>query len=153
MKLHDIENLTHAELKAGRTELIEEAKTAPHDDLAARYVQARLDSKARDETMSVQGRTIEELGRAVASVTADRDATKAKLDNAISALASASNSADEAGKSYQATIADLNTKLSAASSRANAAESKAAARRAALADVMTFAGELNARVAPLLAAE
>ena len=58
MTITDIENLSFAELKAKRVELIEAAKAVPLDDLAARYVQARTDATARDEKLAEQGKTI-----------------------------------------------------------------------------------------------
>lgn len=58
-----IENATSAELREQReamlAELVELAPPLP--DLAARYMQARLDAKRRDDKMSVQGTTITQL--------------------------------------------------------------------------------------------
>ena len=87
MKLHEIENLTAAELKARRDELakaiVEGIYTPPPGlaekqladelakalvdgkhtavQLAARYVQARTDAKLRDELLAEQGATIKAL--------------------------------------------------------------------------------------------
>ena len=64
MSLTEIENLAHAELKAQRDELVKAAAKAPANELAARYVQARTDAKARDEKLAEQGRTINALNDA-----------------------------------------------------------------------------------------
>lgn len=57
-----VENLSVADLKSQRTE-IADALAANNDverkELAARYVQARLDAKLRDEKLAEQAKTIE----------------------------------------------------------------------------------------------
>ena len=58
MTLHEIENLSFAELKAQRTDLVESLKETDAGALAARYVQARMDAKQRDEKLAEQGKTI-----------------------------------------------------------------------------------------------
>jgi len=58
MNIEEIENSTFAKLKAKRAELVEAAKGLPPEQLAARYVQARTDAKARDEKLADQGKTI-----------------------------------------------------------------------------------------------
>lgn len=58
MKLIDIENLEYKSLKEGRENCVEAAKTAPIEELAARYVQARTDAKGRDLRLEIQGKTI-----------------------------------------------------------------------------------------------
>lgn len=61
MTIYEIENLTAAQLKERKAELVEVAKEFPVDDLAARYVQARMDAKIRDEKLAEQGKTITRL--------------------------------------------------------------------------------------------
>jgi len=61
MTLPDIENLTFAELKARRDELIAEAAKQPVNELAGRYVKARTDAKMRDESLGEQAGIIKAL--------------------------------------------------------------------------------------------
>ena len=65
MTIQEIENMTFAELKARQSELIGAMKDTLPTELAARYVQARLDAKQRDEKLSEQGRTITNLNAAL----------------------------------------------------------------------------------------
>lgn len=64
MKIHDIENLSAAELKSRRHELKAGLASASHDELAGRYLQARTDASMRDEKLAEQGRTITTLNDA-----------------------------------------------------------------------------------------
>lgn len=59
MNIETIENMTVEELK--RPEVAESAKQLPVDQLASRYVQARLDAKVRDEKLADQGELIASL--------------------------------------------------------------------------------------------
>ena len=70
MNLIEIENLSAVELKARRDELVEAAKGAPVEELAARYVQARLDATQRDEKLAEQGKTITALQDALSAAKA-----------------------------------------------------------------------------------
>ena len=80
MKIQDIENMTAADLKAKRTELVKALGDAGSGvsvpELAARYVQARMDAKMRDEKLAEQGLTITNLN---ALLEVERAATKAAL--------------------------------------------------------------------------
>jgi len=60
-KLAAIENLSHADLKASKADLVERAAQLPAGDLAARYVQSRTDAKLRDERMGEMGKQISSL--------------------------------------------------------------------------------------------
>ncbi len=79
MKLHEIENLTASELKDRKPELIEAAKLASVDDLAARYVQARTDAKLRDESLAEQAKTLEALRTGLEAAKQQAEATGAEL--------------------------------------------------------------------------
>ena len=80
MTLEQIENMSVAELKATRTELIEAARGLPPEDVAARYVQARTDAKARDETLAKQGRTITALQDGAAAAKQQVESLRADLN-------------------------------------------------------------------------
>jgi hypothetical protein len=69
MNIHEIENLSAAELKAKRAELIEAAKAVPIGELAERYVKARTDATIRDEKLAEQGGTIDALRAGAAALT------------------------------------------------------------------------------------
>jgi len=58
MGLELIENLSAAELKSQRSELVAEAAKVDAAELADRYVQSRTDAKLRDEKMAEQGQAI-----------------------------------------------------------------------------------------------
>lgn len=79
MDLIEIENLSFAELKAKRAELVEAAKTVPPEQLAERYVQARMDAKQRDEKLAEQGRTIALFQDSLAAVQKEVQAAQAEV--------------------------------------------------------------------------
>lgn len=66
-KTHDIENMSVAELKASKNAIIAELQASPAE-LAARYVQARLDAKMRDEKLAQQGKYITQLEQTLAAL-------------------------------------------------------------------------------------
>lgn len=76
MKIQDVENLSATELKEQRTAIIESLE-ADATELKARYVQARLDAKQRDEKLAEQGKTITLLQESLES-------TKAALEAEVS---------------------------------------------------------------------
>lgn len=60
--LHQIENMSFAELKEHKEALLAELKANPPGEaLAARYLQARTDAKMRDEKLAEQGQKILEI--------------------------------------------------------------------------------------------
>lgn len=86
MALEAIENMSASELKDQREALVALAAGQPAADLAARYVQARLDARMRDEKLAEQGKTItilqaahEELSGANAELRLTVDDYKAGL--------------------------------------------------------------------------
>lgn len=88
MNIHEIENMTFAELKANRAELIDAIKKTPPEDLARRYLQARTDAKQRDEKLAEQGKTIvalqdgnAALSEKVASIEAQLASSKLAIEN------------------------------------------------------------------------
>lgn len=139
MKLHEMENLSFAEIKSRREELCKTTCEAPLEEVAARFIASLADAKMRDEKLGEQGSTIKSLNAAVETLrgeVAEREAAitglSAKLASTEAALAVASKAVEEL-KAAHAT-----------------AEALAKSRRAALADVMKFSGELSGKVAPLL---
>lgn len=79
MTLHEIENMSFADLKENRVALIESMKLLSAKELAERYLQARTDAKQRDEKLSEQGRTIESLQDGLDVLKESRDITHAKV--------------------------------------------------------------------------
>ncbi len=142
MKIHEIENLSAEVIKANQAELIESAKKVDSGDLAERYVQARLDSKRRDEKLAEQGVTIKLL----------QDGTTLSLENTVHLTAKLA----EMESSKAAVVTDLagvkslasqlKTEVSVALIKYQRAKQLAKARRGALADVLKI-------VSPLLAEE
>lgn len=55
MKISDVENLSFAEMQNQKSVIIESIVTADPAELAARYLQARMDAKRRDEKLWEQG--------------------------------------------------------------------------------------------------
>lgn len=147
MTLNDIENATAADIKANRVELVEQAKSATVDELAMRYVQARLDAKMRDEKLAEQGATITSLNEAIASA---RDRIKV-MEKQISDRESIIARRDVEEARLKSEIESISKRNYELQESLDSEAALAAARRKALADVMMFAGQLNAKVAPLLA--
>lgn len=135
MNLSDIENLTFAELKAKKDEAIEAGKASPLDDLAARYVQARMDAKHRDEKLAEQGTTITLLQEQVASFKSQAAQNAERADKNAAAVDASSKALAEQKQA--------NAELTAEATKAKAL---AKARRAALASVMQV-------ISPVLADE
>lgn len=157
MTLIEIENLSAAlgaaELKARKAELVDAAAAADAAELAARYVQARIDARMRDEKLAEQGRTIGLLQDALEKakqVEAELRGAKeraAALEAAIAELTAKQEAESrQAAAALDAAIADLTAKLDAEACRATAATALARERRAVLAN-------LQVQIAPLLAAE
>lgn len=153
MELHEIENLSAAELKERREELVAAARKAPVDQLAARYVQARTDAKLREDKLAEQGKTIMLLQQAMEKSDVGHELTKQSLVQTQAALSAkekelgASQSIITARDSERTQlIDDFQQKLAAETARANAADAFAKARRKGLADVAAI-------INPLLAAE
>lgn len=142
MTLVEIENLTAAELKSRKAELIEQAKKAKVDELAARYVQARTDATIRDEKLHEQGVTITSLNEALLS----EKNLSASLRSEISKVVGDFNDLNAINKQSKADIEELKGGLFVATSLAKR-------RRGALADVMALANQLNTKIAPLLTEE
>lgn len=78
MSIIEIENMTAAQLKERASELAEQVND--DQDLAIRYVQARLDAKLRDEKLAEQGKTIALLQDALESAKMDYGAMAEKND-------------------------------------------------------------------------
>lgn len=141
MTLTEIENLSFAELKEKRAELIVAATGA--EDLAARYVQARTDAKHRDEKLSEQGRTIDALTTGIeaakekeAQLAAVIEAAKAEHQSFVQSEISAREAAgkeiadlnarlDAAATQYATSLAELTADLNAESARANRLKAEA----------------------------
>lgn len=160
MKLTDIENLTHDELKARRLELITAAETGDVKELATRFVDARTDAKLRDEKLAEQAATLKNLNAMLEENGLRlREANKA-LAESERVLTAQQTTAEQlrqqlatAATEHQAAMHAVTVKLQEVTQQVAAANRLATARRAALADVMQFAGQLSGKVAPLLAAE
>ncbi len=68
MKIHDVENMSAAELGEQYGAIVSALLDGPPPgDLAARYVQARLDAKLRDEKLGEQAKTLEALQTGLAA--------------------------------------------------------------------------------------
>ena len=139
MSLHEIENLTHAELKAQRDELVKAAAHEHVADLAARYVQARTDAKARDEKLAEQGATITALtagNAAMQQKIADLDTRLVDVGNELLCCAENHNRQAsvwaEQRVGLDAEIAELQEKLASETARANRLKAEAARNFAAL---------------------
>lgn len=171
MHLTEIENLSAADLKSRRDELVEAAKAAEQGELAARYVKARTDAKLRDEKLAEQARTLDALSTGLESAkvqAADQSRSIGELEDMVSsresernALARNLHAAHQAHSAELATLQqehsntvdDLRAELAETAQQRDSALSLAKARRAALADVMSHANGLATKVAPLLAEE
>lgn len=150
MTIIDIENMTAEELKAQRAEAV---KSTGDNELAARYVQARLDAKQRDEKLAEQGVTITTLTKALADSNARADAAVADAKATAAQLAAAKDATVQTGHKLQAEIAarqeDLNKARVNADAQAkeiNRLDLLAKARRVALSGVSDIATQAIAGI-------
>lgn len=161
MTLADIENMPLADLKAKRDELAKSLGDEIHPtEIAARYVQARADAKARDEKLAEQAGTLAALTQGLNAATEKADGLAAKLAEAgrseerrsweaaeleaqIDLLRREQYEAAKESADREAACRDRVKELEAA---LVAAVTLAKRRRAVLADLM-------AKVSPLLAEE
>lgn len=90
MQTTQIENMSAADLKAQKAEIVTAIAAAPPEDLAGRYVQARIDASLRDEKLSEQGQTIttlnEALGLAKGEIARLQDELKAAREAAAAEM-------------------------------------------------------------------
>lgn len=149
--------------EAGTAELDAAAgKLAPLqlEDLFERFLRARYDAKVRDEKMSEQGQTISSQNAGITSLTQQLEEMKTKRDEAVNVANQIDDRRKQEATEFQATINaadELKARLEEENRQIRQelkdALKLAKDRRAALADIMQFAGQLNSRVSPLLAAE
>ena len=143
MTIAEIENLSFADLKARRDELIQAAfESEDRGQLASRYVQARTDAKLRDEKLAEQGKTIDAL-------TVGNAALQERFGSAEAYAQTLEEQLQEAREETRRGVDALKSSQSLAASekhRADAAEKLAKARRVALAEVMKV-------ISPVLAEE
>lgn len=142
MTISEIENLSYAELKARREELIEAAAADDGGVLAQRYVQARTDAKLRDEKLAEQGQTIDALKAGYAALQEKSAAQDAQIKELETKLQDALKRVSEDIASLQ----DAKQQIGAEMMRADQCEALAKARRVALASIMQI-------ISPVLAAE
>jgi len=128
MSLVEIENLSHADLKAQRDTLISAAAKAPAVELAARYVQARTDAKARDEKLAEQGATITALTVGNAAMQAKTSELQAAMANADREIAFGQKCLGEAQQALNA----KEKELASETARANRLKAEAARNFSAL---------------------
>lgn len=103
MGLAEIENLTHAELKSQKADLVAKAAEADKSELASRYVQARTDAAMRDEKLAEQARTLANLNDSL-------DAAQAKIAGMQTQL----NEAGVTSANLTAKVTDLKLDLDVA---------------------------------------
>lgn len=142
MNISDIENLSSAELKARRDELLAALKDAAPADVAARYLQARTDARLRDEKLAEQGATITALQSGLAAATERIESYGQTLATATQTIAALK---DE-GLAAKADVETLTDRLVAETARADQATALAKARRGVLAVILH-------EITPLLAQE
>ncbi len=140
---HTIENLSHAELKANRADLIAQAKEADQHELASRYVQARTDAKHRDEKLAEQGRSIEALQFAVEKFQKMATAAQQLADNRVEVIAERDKHIQESAVVLQ----KMKHELHDAKSQLSAAGHKVVALQEELAKAQAANAVLAAKVA------
>lgn len=140
MQLHDIENLSVEELKGRKAELIAEAAKAPPAELAARYVQARLDAKARDATLAEQGRTIATLNATLEKERQERADERQAAQQERQQLHGQLTKAQSQIEAHAQELVAVNVRCGDALQRAETAEQLARARRTAVAEIQAIAG-------------
>lgn len=111
MEIHEIENLSFAELKQRRDDLIESLKSQPPGVLAARYLQARTDAKQRDEKLSEQGTTINNLNELVQTQSKTILAREEQLSSKDKAISKYVSELEAARKAHSDEVSVLNGQL------------------------------------------
>lgn len=150
MQITDIENLSIAELKQRRDEMIAAASEAPIKELAERYVQARTDAKQRDEKLAEQARTLDSLNSGIEAANVqiadlkqrlkdsdDRNVANCKAalqdaDQAAACLAKANQAHDDYANTAKQAIAELESALASERARAERLKSEAVRNHSAL---------------------
>ena len=117
MNLQDVENLSAADLKTRKKELLAAIKADAPAELADRYIQARTDAKVRDEAMAKQGKTIDSLQEGYAALTAQSKETETRLTNELEKARGELTDSQEKAKKFaasaQARIAELGAEAEA----------------------------------------
>lgn len=138
MQTSHIENLSSADLKDQRAEIVSALKASPPDDLADRYVQARLDAKSRDDKLSEQGQTITTLNEALGLAKGEIERLCGELQAANSLRKSESEQAGnlirssaEIVENLRAEIAGLRHQLASETARADRLKNAAGRMHAA----------------------
>lgn len=132
MTLTEIENLSAAELKSRKDELVAAASQADPAELAVRYVQARTDASLRDEKLSEQGKTITTLQGAFDQLKASAQADLSKLGGIVAELQQRVEKFVDAVSQKDAAIANLNLQIVEHSARADRLKVEAGRNLAAL---------------------
>ncbi len=100
MKIHEVENMSADELKTGQAEIVKALDG--NAELAARYVQARLDAKIRDEKLAEQAKTLEALQVGIDLATQAANAAKEET-------AKAKGIGDTLGRELDTVVGDART--------------------------------------------
>lgn len=132
MTITDIENLSAAELKERREELAAAIAGSPSEELASRYVQARMDAKLRDDKLSEQGTTITALTesvslgqREIARLQEQSDTQGKQIGKLLAEIDSAAAAHVQASQQHEAQVAELQQKLASETARANRLKNQA----------------------------
>lgn len=130
MPLVDIQNLTRQQLKDQKAELIEEASKEPVPELAARYVQALTDAKARDESLAVHAALTkdaqDELGGWQQQVEQLKQAREADAKEAEETIAKLQRELADANEAIQTHAAEMKRAASQADQIRKAAAAEVA---------------------------
>ncbi len=101
MDIHEVENMSADELKAGQAKIIEALDG--NAELAVRYVQARLDAKIRDVKLAEQAKTLEALQTGL-------DAAKRQAEGDAAELSLAAERVDGLQRDYRTAVGDAQDK-------------------------------------------
>lgn len=157
MTIHDIMNMTAADLKASHATVRETLVTETTRSLANRLFTTLVDAKMRDEKLAEQGKTIAGLNAGYQSLLEQLDAVQCKASRVTQNLIveeqkAASKLSDASIKLETATreIEKLNDEKLELLRRLQLAGELARNRRVALANVMEAVAAVNKVVLPLL---
>lgn len=142
MHIHEIENMSLADLTAKRPELLEGLKALAGEELAERYLQARTDATNRDALLFDQGKTITVLQEGVEAIK-EREAATVKASGEV--VATLTEEAVQFREATDATIVDLNQALEAHLSIIKDLQSKNAAQAEQIADLDGRCNRLKAQ--------
>lgn len=111
MTIQDVENMSAAELKERKAEIIKALALEDPDALAARYVGARLDAKLRDEKLAEQAESLATAAKTIDALTAGTDVVTEKNQSLAAELEKCYARLRDNEEEHEASIRNKNAEM------------------------------------------